>query len=62
MPLGFDSCFTAFLVICAGGILGFILFFIEMISRTKQDVKNNICHTCGQYVEFQELELKYIPI
>ena len=60
MPLGFDSCFTAFLVICGGGILGFILFFIEMISRTlfdldiskiyEKDVKKDICHTCGQYV------------
>ena len=60
LPLGFDSCFTAFLVICAGGILAFILLFIEKISKIffdldisklyEKDVKKVLCSTCGQYV------------
>ena len=60
LPLGFDSCFTAFLVICAGGILAFILLMIEKISKIcfdldisklyEKDVKKVLCCTCGQYV------------
>ena len=33
LPLGFESCFTAFLLLLAGMALGFILFCLEWTSR-----------------------------
>ena len=32
-PIGFDSCFTAFLVLCGGMIFGGIFLVIEMLSK-----------------------------
>ena len=33
LPLGFDSCFTAFLALLGGAFVGFAIFIIEVISR-----------------------------
>ena len=45
LPLGFDSCFTAFLTLLGGASVGLVLFIIEVISRAM----------CGDNISFLEM-------
>ena len=41
LPLGFDFCFTAFLVLLGGAFVGLAIFIIEVISRVMCKDKNS---------------------
>ena len=42
LPIGFDSCFTAFLALISGSAVGLILFFIEYLSHEILGLKISI--------------------
>ena len=70
-PIGFDSCFIAFVLLSGGFIFGGILFAIEMlISKIfgydlsklyEKDVPSNdhLCNNCGVIMKAMQNELTY---
>ena len=70
-PLGFESCFTAFLILCGGGILGCVLFVIEMVfskfigfdlSKLYQEnmLRNDhLCHYCSEIVKAKKSQQSF---